>query len=185
MNKTLRTVLLILGAVVLAYVWGWCQFKRGQSDVELRSSGDSTDLVRGRLLGEIVALEFQIKVDSARHAAEMRNANNIVVVTRRHSDSLLAALPPQLAEVQEVLDAQTATIKSLDYQHHTDSLALLFWQATALTRAEQRDSAMSVATLYRNQRDAWQRKASPSLVTRLVREAPWIAGAYLIGKFGP
>jgi hypothetical protein len=152
--------LVVLAASLL--VFGECRYRAGASDQRLKAAGDTTDVHRARLVARVVKLEAQVRLDSAAQAGELAAAAAASDTARRRGDSLEAALRargPLPPEVVATLEAKNATIAQLVQEGAAKDRTILFWQGVAGTRRAQRDSALAIAEQYRQQRDAWRKKA--------------------------
>jgi hypothetical protein len=153
--------------VVLAaglWVFGECRYRAGASDQRLKAAGDTTDVHRARLVARVVELEAQLRLDSAAQAGELAAAAAASDTARRRGDSLEAALRargPLPPEVLATLEAKNVAIAQLVQGGAAKDRTILFWQGVAGERAAQRDSALTIAAQYRQQRDAWRKKARP------------------------
>ena len=177
MKRALGLIALVLVALL---IWKWLTREPVYDTVHVGSAGDSVSAVRhardSAVANSLARLEARI--------AGLQRANRTLAV---HADSLGRALEHKLPDSlrleyfvvvalkDSVIDAQAQEIGALNLvikirtsQIASKDSALAFYQG----QLQQTIMALGVAN----------RRAHPSFVARLFRNADLIAGAYVVGK---
>lgn len=179
MNRTLKTVLIVLGVLLLVYVWGTCQYRQGAEEQRLLDEGriaDSvaraTDVLRKQMAQQdsVRAIQLRRQGETIRQL-RARQPVIRVVTDSTPRDSLLLAV----AQRDTVIESQKAIIATQD-----SSLSL--YAAMVAARDSLIPRLVAERDAYRVQARAWQNQAQPSTLKRVGNALPWIAGAYLLGR---
>ena len=179
MNRTTKTVLTVVGIILLVYVWGTCQYRQGAEEQRLRDEGRIADSVSRAtdVLREQMAQQDSVRAAQLRRQAEtIRTLRQRQPVIRVVSDSAPRdSLYSAIAIRDTVIAAQRVIITTQDS-------SLTLYAAMLASRDSLIPRLVSERDGYRKLAQAWQHQAQPSVLKRVGKALPWIAGAYLVGR---
>lgn len=155
-----RTVYHLAALAALVYLYGWCQYRRGEGDALLHQAGRQTDsaaAVTDRRVAELARREVQRESTLARTGRDLSNARREIVQLRGRvapvDTSLPAVVVEQFAVRDSIIAAQETVIAAQAEQ-------LTLWKALAVERGALLRDALQQRDQYRDQRDAWQKKSA-------------------------
>ena len=179
MNRTTKTVLTVVGIILLVYVWGECRARQGAEEQRLRDEGriaDSVARATDVLRKQMASRDSLARIQLGRQAETIRTLRQRqpvirVVTDSSPRDSLILAVRQRdvLIESQSIIIA-------------TQDSSLTLYAAMLASRDSLIPRLVSERDTYRAQRDAWRHQAQPSVLKRVGKALPWIAGAYLMGR---